>query len=125
MVHLLQLLLGRVQGVRRRVQLVRLKALIRQRDLEDLIILLHTQRHQTHQLESQTSIGVFIKKNHLTSGTASLSAWALAASVVTVRFTNAVFEKTFWRRGAARPVLNARENMAACVVEGKMGRERK
>jgi hypothetical protein len=47
----------------------------------------------------------------LTSGTASLSAWELAASVVTVLFASADLESALLRRGAARPVLNARENM--------------
>jgi hypothetical protein len=52
----------------------------------------------------------------LTCGTASLTL-ALAASVVTVLFTSADFEKTLQRKGAARPVLNARENM---VVYGEL-----
>jgi hypothetical protein len=56
-------------------------------------------------------------KLFLTSGTASLSACALAASVVTVLFANAALEKALLRNGAARFVLNARENIAASFQE--------
>lgn len=52
-----------------------------------------------------------------TSGTASLSACALAASVVTVRFTRADLEKAELLNGAARLVLNARKNIV--VIEKK------
>lgn len=51
----------------------------------------------------------------LTVGTASLFVCALAASVVTVLFTSAALEKALPRRGAARPVLNAVENMIVVV----------
>jgi len=54
--------------------------------------------------------------NH-TSGTASLSACALAASVVTVLFTNADLENAELRSGAARLVRNARENIVVAVKE--------
>jgi hypothetical protein len=57
-----------------------------------------------------------------TSGTASLSAWALAASVVTVLFANADFENAVLCKGTVRPILNARENMAAWWSE-KKGKE--
>ena len=50
-------------------------------------------------------------KKMLTSGTASLSACALAASVVTVLFANATLGRALVRRGAARLILNARENI--------------
>lgn len=46
-----------------------------------------------------------------TAGTASLSACALAASVVTVLFAKAVFENAELLNGAARLVRNALENM--------------
>lgn len=58
----------------------------------------------------------YVPTMKLTCGTASLTL-ALAASVVTVLFTSADFEKTLQRKGAARPVLNARENM---VVYGEL-----
>jgi hypothetical protein len=41
MVHLLQLLLGHLQGVRRRVDLIGFKALIGKLDSEGLVILLY------------------------------------------------------------------------------------
>ena len=56
-------------------------------------------------------------KSVLTSGTASLSACALAASVVTALFARAAREKAVLRRGAARLVLNALEN----IVGGQEG----
>ena len=52
-----------------------------------------------------------------TSGTASLSACAEAASVVTVLFTKG--DNALLRKGAARLVLNARESIVSscnCVV---------
>jgi hypothetical protein len=55
----------------------------------------------------------------LTSGTASLSACALAASVVTVLFANAALEKALQRRGAAWLVLKARENIFAVIKRQK------
>jgi hypothetical protein len=60
--------------------------------------------------------------NH-TSGTASLSACALAASVVTVLFTNADLENAELRSGAARLVRNARENIVVAVKECLVKRE--
>ncbi len=50
-----------------------------------------------------------------TAGTASLSACALAASVVTVLFTRADLEKAELRNGAARLVLTALENIFVVV----------
>jgi hypothetical protein len=44
-VHLLQLGLGRIERVGRRVELVRLKALIREADLKGLIVLLRAVSH--------------------------------------------------------------------------------
>jgi hypothetical protein len=55
-----------------------------------------------------------------TSGTASLSACAEAASVVTVLLTKALLTRgdtTFPRRGRARLVLSNREDIL-CVVNG-------
>jgi hypothetical protein len=49
-----------------------------------------------------------------TSGTASLSACALAASVVTVLLANADLERAELRSGAVRLVCNARENIVCC-----------
>lgn len=50
-----------------------------------------------------------------------MSAWALAASVVTVLLTRADLEKAELRRGAARLVLNARENIVVVMGDGGMG----
>lgn len=61
-----------------------------------------------------------VDKSYLTWGTLSLSACALAASVVTVLLTRAVFEKAELRNGAARLVLNALENIV-CGGEGMRG----
>lgn len=56
---------------------------------------------------------------YCTSGTVSLSACALAASVVTVLFTRgADLEKAELRKGAARLVLNARENIVVVMKRG-------
>jgi len=64
----------------------------------------------------------------LTVGTVSLSACALAASVVTVLLTSAALGKAVLRRAAGRLVLNALENMVVVgqwVVEKIRGRWRR
>jgi hypothetical protein len=61
----------------------------------------------------------------LTSGTASLSACALAASVVTVLFASAALENPLRRKGAVRLVLKARENIVAMNKEEKSERKEK
>jgi hypothetical protein len=67
------------------------------------------------------------KQIPLTSGTASLSACALAASVVTVLFTTAALDQAalLRRAGAACLVLNARENIVMEREEGGWRRKRK
>jgi len=70
-------------------------------------------------------IQLIIRGKKHTSGTASLSACALAASVVTVLFTNADLENAELRSGAARLVRNARENIVVAVKECLVKRERK
>jgi hypothetical protein len=68
-------------------------------------------------------IPIGINWEKLTVGTASLSACADAASVVTDLFTNACLgnlEKTL----PARLVRNARENILSCCVVGKEGGRR-
>jgi hypothetical protein len=67
------------------------------------------------------------KQIPLTSGTASLSACALAASVVTVLFTTAALDQAelLRRAGAAHLALNARENIVMEREEGGWRRKRK
>lgn len=114
-IHPLQFLLCSIEGIWRRVEFVGLETLIREVNLERRIIFLQNwQLAMYHQLDSSPIESVTIpmplnNKIALTSGT--LSACALAASVVTVLFTRAVLEKAELRNGATRLVLNARENI--------------
>lgn len=78
-VHLLQLLLRRVECVGRRVELVGFEALIGEPDLEGLIVFLQGTG------PSAKVVRRAIEAVELASGTSSLSAWDEAASVVTAR----------------------------------------
>jgi hypothetical protein len=75
-------------------------------------------QHQFNSFFPSQSSQSKTKQNPLTSGTASLSACALAASVVTVLVATAALDQAalLRRAGAAYLALNARENM---VLEGK------
>lgn len=56
-VHLLELLLGGLEGVRGRVELVSLEALIGETDSEELFILLLKRKHKHQQLKFRKPAG--------------------------------------------------------------------
>lgn len=63
-VHRLQLLLGSIERVRRRVKLVSLEALIRKLDLERLIILLHLSQQTPSSTSPSPSQLTIIPQEH-------------------------------------------------------------
>jgi hypothetical protein len=118
-VHPLQFLLCSIEGIWRGIKFVGLETLIGEVNLERRIIFLQNRQSvmvlqlKSSPIESADIPMPLNKKIALTSGT--LSACALAASVVTVLFTRAVLEKAELRNGAARLVLNARENIVVVL----------
>lgn len=104
-VHLLQLLLGDLERVRRRIEFIRLEALFGEIDREGLIFSLeyHITLAGVHTL-SMSPYSV------LTSGTLVLSVSDDAASVVTAR--RQLLRRATDLRGKGRLARNTRANMA-------------
>jgi hypothetical protein len=138
-VHLLQLLLGHLQGVRRRVELVCLEALIAEGDLERLIIGLHKhssvrgprgawKRSRDRATAQWRSIGAVVRKkkkktatgDRRTRGMELLSTCDDAALVVTV--LRAAAKETDARgaawMGNALGTRRARENILTLADGG-------
>ena len=105
-VHLLELILGRVESIWGRVELVGFEALIGKLDLEWLVIFLWAP------LELNI---VQLATKELTVGTLSLSACADAASVVTNRATG--LDRTLLLTGSLPAGLKALVNMATSDAE--------
>jgi hypothetical protein len=112
-VHLLQLLLGYIECVRWWVELVCLKGLIGETDLEGLVVLLETVSH----LSMTVCMSEYRESALLTCGTFSLSACDEAASVVTDLKAGrvAMGAATLRRSGDAMLLLIVRDSMAILV----------
>ena len=120
-VHLLQLLLGNFHCVWRRVELVRLKGLVGEADLEGLVILLQTVNY----LSRGYSHSIGISGCRLTDGTLAGSVCDEAASVVTnlLKAGRAAGATTLRRKGDAMFRLIVLDSIVRC--EGKERRERR
>jgi hypothetical protein len=116
-VHLLQLLLGRLECVGRGVELVRLEGLVREADLEGLVIGLRCISI------SDAAAAIGTQPERLTSGTWSRSACDEAASVVTnlLKAGRAAGATKRWRSGEAMLLLMDLESILAPARGGTGG----
>lgn len=119
-VHLLQLLLGRLECVGRGVELVRLEGLVREADLEGLVIGLRLLAIALRSASLQLPLSA---SGPPTSGTWSRSACDEAASVVTnlLKAGRAAGATKRWRSGEAMLLLMDLESILAPARGGTGG----
>jgi hypothetical protein len=119
-VHLLQLLLGDIERVWRGVELVCLEGLVRETDLEGLVIRLRPVSHLSAAAQLPPHMAA---RSAPTCGTFSLSVCDEAASVVTLRKAGrvAMGDATPRRSGDAMLRLNVRDSMAIPVSKRVRG----